>query len=511
MTTTLLFLLFALLLIFLNAFFVLAEFAFVKARPTQIEALADRGHRQARLVQYIQTNLDKFLNVCQIGITLASIGLGFVGEPALAKLFTPPLHALGLDQSAVITAHGVAIALSYLLISFLHIVIGEQVPKILAIRQTERAALYTAYPLYVLYHFFYAPLWLLNSSVNAVLKICRVKPVHGEAEHSDDEVRIILNHSQSSGLMSFRRLLYIENVLDMGTLVVRNAMQRRPRVQVLRLDAPAGENEAVITRYRHSRYPVLAPDGETPAGFVHLKDLLLARLAGQETANLAPFLRPCLKVRESDALENVLSEMQRKGMHLALASNETGVWTGIITLEDILEEVVGTIEDEYPTEPPIRLKHALHSAELVIPNVEGETIVAAAHHALARVTPGLLPLAVTEIIPHIAERERTGSSYVGRSLAIPHARLKNINQPLVVFARLKKPIAAPTSFSEDVIRYLFILLTPASAPRQHQILLSRIAGIFESGYLDAHLEKATTARELYDAIVEVEQATDMPG
>jgi CBS domain containing-hemolysin-like protein/mannitol/fructose-specific phosphotransferase system IIA component (Ntr-type) len=510
MATTIL-LLFALLLILLNGFFVLAEFAFVKARPTQMEVLADQGHRQARTVQHIQTNLDKFLNVCQIGITLASIGLGFVGEPALAKIFTPMLVSLGLGHSAVITAHGVAIALSYLLISFLHIVIGEQVPKILAIRQTERAALYTAYPMYILYYVFYAPLWLLNVSVNAVLKLFRIQPVHGHAEHSDQEVRIILNQSQSCGMMSFRRLLFIENVLDMGTLVVRNAMQGRQRVQVLHTGAPSGANEAIVTKYRHSRYPIFLPGEDAPAGFVHIKDLLLARLAGKETADLTEFIRPCMKVKERDLLENVLSEMQRKAMHVAIVYNEAGTWSGMITLEDILEEVVGTIEEEYPTEAPIRLKNALHCAELVITDVAGETIVAAVHHALMRVNPRLLPLAVNEILPHIAEREHAGSSYVGRSLAIPHARLKNISQPLVVFARMKTPMAAPTAFSQDVIRYLFILLTPASAPRQHQILLSRIAGIFESGYLDDRLEQATTARAIYEAIVEVEQATDMPG
>jgi mannitol/fructose-specific phosphotransferase system IIA component (Ntr-type) len=334
--------------------------------------------------------------------------------------------------------------------------------------------------------------------------------MRGHAEHSDQEVRIILDQSQAGGMMSFRRLLFIENVLDMGNLVVRNAMQVRDRVQVLRIGERAGENDTIMAKYRYSRYPVIRDNEECPVGFVHVKDLLLARCGGRETANLAGFIKPCMKVKESDSLESVLAEMQRKGMHLALVFDDASCWSGAITLEDILEEVVGTIEEEYPVESAIRLKSALYSPGLVIPDAQGDTILAAAHNALSRVDSQELPLSVNEIMPHIAEREHTGSSYVGRSLAIPHARLRNIAKPVVVFARLKRPIPAPTPSSEDVIRYLFILLTPSGAPRQHQILLSRIAGIFESGYLEARLEDATTARELYEAIVAVEQATDMP-
>jgi CBS domain containing-hemolysin-like protein/mannitol/fructose-specific phosphotransferase system IIA component len=508
MFDTITFLLIAAFLLLLNAFFVLAEFAAVKARPTQMEALAAAGSRRAKRMQHIQTHLDQYLSVCQIGITLASIGLGFVCEPALAALVKPGVRGLGLGEAAPAASHGLASIIAYLLISFLHIVIGELVPKSMAIRKTEQAALLTSYPLSVFYYLFIVPLWVLNSSANGVLFLLRIPSITKHAEHSEDEVRIILDRSQSGGMMSFRRLLYIENVLDMGGLTVRNAMQSRSKTVILRPEMPLAERDAVIARYRYSRYPVLTEGQAHPEGFIHLKDLYLAARAGKPVDNLRDFIRPALKCQDQAPLETILAEMQRKGIHLAIIFNAQQTWSGIITLEDVLEEVVGTIEEEYPVFPPIRLTHAFSSAEQVILEVEGDTIISATRNALLRLAPGILPVPVTEIMPHIAERERTGSSYVGRRLAIPHARLPNISRPLVMVARLKRPIPAPTPASGETIRFLFIMLTPADTPRMHQIFLSCIAQLFESDFLEGRLVAAKTPPELYGAICAVEQATD---
>jgi CBS domain containing-hemolysin-like protein len=230
----------AIVLIFLNAFFVLAEFAAVKMRPTQVEALAEAGNGRARIVERIQAHLDEFLSVCQVGITLASIGLGFVGEPAFAKLILPAVQWVGITGVATrITAHSVAIAIAYLLVSFLHIVLGELVPKSVAIRSTEKSALLTAWPMVIFRYIFIAPIWLLNATVNGILRVFRLPPVTGHGAHSEEEIRIILDQSQSSGMLSFRRLLHMENVLDMGTLTVRNAMRARRLVRSQHDRAPA--------------------------------------------------------------------------------------------------------------------------------------------------------------------------------------------------------------------------------------------------------------------------------
>jgi CBS domain containing-hemolysin-like protein/mannitol/fructose-specific phosphotransferase system IIA component len=493
----------ALLLLLLNAFFVLAEFAAVKARPTQMEALAARGNRRARIVEHIQSRLDDYLSVCQVGITLASIGLGFVGEPAFVVLLEPAVGWIGLAGLPLkIATHTVSVVLAYLLVSFLHIVIGELVPKSVAIRRTERSVLITAYPLVVFRYIFIAPIWLLNTTVNGILRMFRLPPVSGRGVHSEDEIRIILDQSQESGVLSFRRLLHIENVLDLGTLTVRNAMRARRLVRCLGTTRSRTENDAVIAEHRYSRYPLLGPDLERPLGYVHVKDLFLAERAGKSVQDLSAFARPCLSFREQDSLEQRLSEMQRKACHMALVYSEAGQWTGIITLEDAVEEVIGTIEEEYPTEAPVRLSDLL-SAEHTLVDVEGDSILSVSRQALLRLPPKDLPLTVDAIMLSVTERERLGASYVGQGLAIPHARLAGLRNPAVIVARLKQP--APSPVRGEDIKILFLLLTPAEMPRIHQILLSHIAGIFESGYLEDRLAGAATPEELHSIICTAEQ------
>ncbi len=497
------YIIFAFLLILLNAFFVLAEFAIVKVRPTQIEALVESGHRSARLVEKIQANLDAYLPVFQVGITLASIGLGFVGEPAFAELLMPAVLWVGIPVTAArITAHSVSIVAAYLVVSYLHIVLGELFPKSLAIRGTVRAALLTARALIMIRYIFIAPIWLLNKSVRALLWLLRVPLATSAGGHSEEEIKIILDQSQESGMLSFRRLLHMENVLDMGTLTVRNAMRARRLVRCLSLMATQAENDALIAEYRYSRYPLIGNDPNEPLGFIHVKDILLAELAGRHSDDLRTFVRPCLKFREMDPLEQRLSEMQRKAAHMAIVYAEEGKWSGIITLEDAIEEVIGTVEEEYPTEPSIRLSDLL-TPEHTLLDVEGTTVLAATRNALQRIKVSDLPVSRDAIILSVADRERLGSSYVGKRLAIPHARLQRLANPMVIVARMKTPMPAPVP-GED-INLLFILVTPADTPRIHQILLSHIAGIFESDFLEGRLEDAATPAELHAAIVTAEQ------
>jgi len=491
------------LLLLLNAFFVLAEFAMVKARPTQMQALAAAGDQRAARVQHLQRNLDAFLSVCQLGITLASIGLGFVGEPAFAEWLKPLVRWVGAGAATDVAAHGIAVSIAYILVSALHIVIGELIPKSVAIRKAEESALLIAYPMIVFHYLFIAPVWVLNSAVNAVLRAFRLPPVAGHPQHTEDEIRIILEQSQSGSQLSFRRLLFIENVLDMGALTARNAMQPRSRVRCLRAGMSPAESDAVIAAYRHSRYPLMGDDPDSPLGYVHVKDLYVAERAGR-AADLRAFVRPCLMAQEDDPLEGLLSEMQRKGNHIALVRDRAGRWTGMVTLEDAVEEVIGTIEEEFPLEAPVRLSDLL-PPERVLLEVEGDSILAATRAALSRLPSGSLPMPVDEIMVYVAERERLGSSYVGRRLAIPHARLPGIQQPAVVVARLKTPIPAPVGV--ETVDLLFILLTPVDAPRIHQILLSHIAGIFSSEFLETRVHAASTRAELHNAICTAEETS----
>lgn len=496
------YILLAVALLLLNAFFVLAEFSLVKARTTQIDVLAVQGNRRAKRIQYFQNHLDGVLSVCQVGITLASIGLGFVGEPAFAELLKPAVKALGASHATDVAAHGIAISLAYVLVSFLHILMGELIPKSVALRETVRSALYVAYPMVIFHYLFIVPIWLLNSTVNLVLRLFRMPPVGRTADHTEDEIRIILGKSQARGVISFRRLLYIENILDLGTLTARNAMTPRSEIRSLSLGMSATDTDSLIAQVRYSRYPVLGEDADKPLGFVHVKDLYFASRDGKSTADLRPLIRPCLTVRELEPLEQVLSEMQRKGNHMAMVLDSDERWTGLITMEDAIEEVVGAIEEEFPVAPVIHLRDVLVPGRVLL-DVPGDSILSATRHALALLPPDDLPTSVDNVVLHVAEREGIASTYVGRNLAIPHARLDGLIKAIVVIARLRRPIPAPTK--GESIRLLFILLTPSGTPRVHQILISRIAGIFGSEFIDERLCEATTPGELYNAICTAEQ------
>ncbi len=504
MTVIITYLLLTLLLLLLNAFFVLAEFASVKARPTHMEVLAAKGDIRAKMMQHIQTRLDQYLSVCQVGITLASIGLGFVGEPGFAKIIAYFLEKTGYGNGIPdATIHGIAISVSYILISYLHIVLGEQVPKIFAIRKVEQAALNTAFPLHFFYFVFFIPLWLLNWSVDTILFLLRVPKAPKHERHSEDEIRIILDNSQSSGMMTFRRLLYIENVLDMGTLTVRNSMRSRERLHILRTSNTPEENTKIISEFKQSRYPLIGKDPENPMGYIHIKDLYLAKLAGKPTDDLQPYVRTCLKAKEEQNIEQLLSEMQRRGNHVALVYDKKGAWTGFVTMEDLLEEVVGAIEEEFPLEVPVYLSDTLTTDRVQL-DVEGKSITAVAENALKRLNPNELPMPVQTIMLSVAEREKLISSYVGRNIAIPHARLKSLARPIVIVARLKEPIPSPVP--NETVNLIFLLLTPADIPRIHQVLLSHIAQMLESEFLSDRLMNAKKSSELFDALKTAEQA-----
>lgn len=310
--SALVYLLIATLLVLLNGFFVLAEFAAVKMRPSRIRELLDGGVRGASAAQHVSEHLDDYLSVCQVGITFTSIGLGFVGEPAVARLVGPLLEWTGWFAKdgtvALVSSSAVAIFISYTVVSYAHILIGELVPKSMAIRRTDQASLATAPLLRIFRTLFDLPLRVLNGSAAFLLRLMGIASVSGHDTHSEDELRILLNQSQSSGMMSFRRLLFLENVFDLGELQVRDAMRPRSQVRCMKTSETLEENLQTARRYRFSRYPLL-DSGDMPLGFVHLKDLTLS---GGQQENLRTLLRPAIMAEETAPLEAVLADMQKK-------------------------------------------------------------------------------------------------------------------------------------------------------------------------------------------------------
>ena len=492
MATILIYLFLALLLLLLNAFFVLAEFAAVKVRPSRIEALVEGGNARAKVMQHIQVRLDEYLSVCQVGITFASIGLGFVGEPSIARLI---VMATGWSGA---TSHKVAVGLAYVAVSFLHILIGELVPKSMAIRRSETAALLTARPLRFFHVLFYLPLVILNSSANFVLRLFGISRKVSESDHSEEELRIILAKSQTTGLMSFRRLLLMENIFDLGELRVRDAMRARDAARVLRIKAPWEENLKVVRESRLSRFPLL-DEGPLPAGIVHVKDLLYESAVRPEGPDLRRMARPYVTLPEDLPLETALGELQRRRVHLAIVSGDKGAWTGVLSLEDIIEEIIGSVEDEFESEPPLHLSDALTPGRVVL-GLEASSLEELVGQVFGRIDPKELPLPVEKVVRGVLERERAMSTYLGNGLAIPHARLEGIDKPVVLLGRSE--VGVPVRGREEKAHLAFILLTPAGAPRMQVRLLARVAALVGSEYVDERLRAADSP----EAVVEVIRA-----
>lgn len=492
----LLYLLLAAFLLALNAFFVLAEFSAVKMRPSRVEELVSQGILKARVFQRVQSKIDEYLSVCQVGITCASIGLGFVGEPAFARII---VTLTGLNTAA---AHSIAITAAYIIVSGLHIVLGELLPKSLAIRRTEGAALATAIPLRFFRHLFYVPLIVLNSATLLLLKACGVPQGVHEMEHSEEELKILLARSQDVGLMSFDRLLLVENIFDLGGVLVRDIMRPRDSVSTIRPDTPWAEQYRLLRETRFSRYPLVEDGSPRPLGIIHVKDLFYEGPERVTVADLKTMARPYLTTREDAPVEKLLGELRRQRGQLAIVCDTRGNWTGIITMEDVIEEIVGTIEDEFETEPAIYVANALTPARVVL-GLRGASIVDGIGEIFTRVPQSALPVAADVAARAVLAREKSMSTYLGKGLAVPHARIEGLERPVVLVGRAEEGL--PVAGRDERAHLLFIILTPAGAPRTQIRLLAHICGIFESEYVADHLREARNAEEIAYVVRAAEQ------
>ena len=330
-------------LVLLNGFFVAAEFAMVKIRGSRLDALVQQGHRRAFFARRLTANLDAYLSACQLGITLASLGLGWVGEPTVARWLESLFRGAIPDQ----LIHPLAFAIAFSLITILHIVLGELMPKSLAIQNAERVTLWTAMPLHLFYRLMYPMIWLLNGLVNRLLRLLGVPPA-GEAEpaHSEEEIRILMKESNRSGHIDNTELTLVDNVFDFADTTAREIMIPRTEMSCLYLNRPFEENLRIVVREKHTRYPVCETDKDDIVGLVHIKDLLDAR----GVTDLRPLVRPIAIVPESMPISQLLKLLQRKRTYMALLIDEYGGTAGLVTFKDIIEELVGEVRDEFQQE-----------------------------------------------------------------------------------------------------------------------------------------------------------------
>ncbi|KNY26027.1 hemolysin family protein [Pseudobacteroides cellulosolvens] len=333
--------------VLMNAFFVCAEFALVKVRKSRLEVLVSTGSVPAKFAYKVVSDLNSYLSACQLGITLASLALGWIGEPTVSKMIGPLLHQFGLSES---TIHSISIFLGFFIITGLHIVLGELVPKSLAIISSEKFSIATGLPLFLFYRATYPIMWLFNHTTNFILKLMGYSMVEEhEAAHTDDEIKILVEESYKHGLIDKTEYTYVDNIFEFTDKQVKDIMiPRMDMVCVYKEDSFETILKMAMDE-KYTRYPVCEGDKDNVVGFIHIRDLYEQKIR-KNIKNIDGFIRSIISVPESMPINEMLKRFKKEKKNIAVVIDEYGGTAGMVTIEDVLEEIVGDLNDEYDEE-----------------------------------------------------------------------------------------------------------------------------------------------------------------
>ena len=343
------------LLVLLNGFFVAAEFAIVKVRASQLELKAVKGGRHVKLSLHIVNNLNGYLAATQLGITLASLGLGWVGEPAFSAIIVKIMGAFGMDlndPAVHATAESIALPVAFATISVLHIVFGELAPKSIAIQKAEATTLFIAYPLNFFYWIFRPFIWVLNGFANFILRLIGIRTLHENDIHSPDELKYLIQQSSEGGTIGTNDYDIIKNAFDFSERTAKQIMIPRNLIATLNVNTFNETELEKLLEEGYSRIPCYEGSIDNTIGLVHIKDIL-KKLRQHEEIVIRDLIRPIIIIPENKKIGILLKEFQMRHIHMAIIVNEFGGVEGIVTMEDIIEELVGEIQDEYDNEIPI--------------------------------------------------------------------------------------------------------------------------------------------------------------
>ena len=337
------------LLLFANAFFVATEFALVSVRKTRLAQLSKEGNKLAKIALDSINHLDRSIAAVQLGITIASIGLGWVGEAALVKLIQPLFNFLPDSMQAVAT-HSLAVSIAFALITFMHVVIGELMPKSIAIQHPETTALVVAKPMSFITKIFTPFIFLLNGFGNWLLSLMKIPPAHvGHLVHTVEELDMIIDESHKEGVLNDTEKDILQNVFKFSDIMAKQVMVPRPDVVSIPIDISQEELKKLTIENQYTRYPVYEEDLDKVVGILHLKDLYTLIIEGKEIV-LKDILRPAILVPETLTIDKLVHEFKTKRAQMALVIDEFGGVSGLVTLEDVLEEIVGEVQDEFDEE-----------------------------------------------------------------------------------------------------------------------------------------------------------------
>jgi CBS domain containing-hemolysin-like protein len=349
------------ILIALTAFFVASEFAIVKARKSRIDQLVEEGNQNAAAAKKVITNLDEYLSACQLGITVTALGLGWIGEPAIADLLHPIFSRFDVAASL---SHAISIGIAFTVITFLHVVVGELAPKTLAIQKTEMITLLFSKPLILFYRVLYPFIWILNGSARFATKIFGLKTVsEHEIAHTEEELRIILSDSYKSGEINQSEFKYVNKIFEFDNRIAKEIMVPRTEIVSLAVDDKIDSLLTIVKEEKFTRYPIIDGDKDHIIGFINIKEVFTNLLQDNpRKKTLSEYMRPIIRVIETVPIDELLIKMQKERIHIAVLMDEYGGTSGLVTVEDIIEEIVGEIRDEFDFDemPLIQKLHDHH-------------------------------------------------------------------------------------------------------------------------------------------------------
>ncbi|WP_026692622.1 hemolysin family protein [Peribacillus kribbensis] len=340
-------LVFIAIFIALTAFFVASEFAIVKVRSSRIDQLIEEGHMKAIPAKRVISSLDEYLSACQLGITITALGLGWLGEPTFEHFLGPLLIYLHLPASA---AQLLSILAAFSIITFIHVVIGELAPKTVAIQKAEQITLLSARPLMLFYKVMFPFIWVLNGSARMVTRVLGFKTVsEHDIVHSEEELRIILSESYKSGEINQSEFKYVNKIFEFDDRIAKEIMVPRTEIITLSNDDTIAALFTMVQEEKFTRYPIIDGDKDHIIGMVNVKEIFTDLISNQQLPkeNLSQYVRPIIRVIDNIPIHELLLKMQKERIHMAILMDEYGGTSGLVTVEDILEEIVGDIRDEF--------------------------------------------------------------------------------------------------------------------------------------------------------------------
>lgn len=336
------------ILLALTGFFVATEFAIVKVRQSRIDQLVAEGRKGSLAAKHVTTHLDEYLSACQLGITVTALGIGMVGESTFEFILHPLFDSIGISTDYI---HYFTIGAAFAIATFLHVVVGELAPKTVAIQKAEAVTLVFAKPIMIFYKILYPFIWFLNGSARILVGLFGMKPAsEHELSHTEEELRLLLAESYKSGEINQNELKYVNNVFEFDDRIAREIMVPRTEIVGFEKNATFHDVITLISEERYTRYPVYEIDRDNIIGFINIKDFLTQGMSNRitaETFDMEKFTNPVINTIETTPINNLLLKMQKERTHMAILLDEYGGTSGLVTVEDILEEIVGEIRDEF--------------------------------------------------------------------------------------------------------------------------------------------------------------------